>query len=263
MKLWNRLSLRARLSLLYVGLLTLSIGVVGGYSYWNVWRSLIYSTSNRLRAQAKPVIEHWLYSKDYLTPKFKKSPASTQLIDLAQIAKPLARDLTSRNTAALILDKTGKILAIGKHLPEEPVPPPPNSFYFRRALAGQNEIDYKTTLNGDPTLVLLIPLRAHPGSQNILGVAQLSTSLAPINQILLWNGLMLMGVMLITLLIGGGLGLWVTSSNLKGLNYMVGVCQQISNGDFSQRVELPDQHDEVHKLATAFNIMVDRIETLF
>jgi signal transduction histidine kinase len=215
-----------------------------------------------LRAQAKPVIEHWLYTKDYVIPGLKSS-ASPESLQLGKIATPLARDLTSRNTAALILDKTEKVLAVGKHLPEEPIPPPPNPAYTRLALAGQNEINYKMTWNGDPTLVVLIPLRSSPGSKTILGVAQLSTSLAPINRILLWNGLMLLGVMLLTLLIGGGIGLWVTSSNLRGLREVAQTCKQIASGDFTRRVTLPDSRDEVHTLAQAFNLMVERIEAIF
>ncbi|MBW1973069.1 MAG: HAMP domain-containing histidine kinase [Spirochaetes bacterium] len=260
LKIWNKFSLRARLSLLYVGLLTLSICVVGIHSYWNVWHLLFYNTANHLRAQAKPVIEHWLYSK---SDQGKVLPSVSESFSLAKIAKPLAYDLTSRNTVAIILDKNGKILATGKRLPEEPLPPSPNSYYYSRALAGENEVNYQTVVNNEPTLVLLIPLRATPVSRKILGVAQISTSLSPISQILFKHGMMLILVAAITLMAGGGLGFILISSALKNLRKMVNICQDISKGDLSQRVNFSYYHDEIGMLAGAFNNMVARIEAIF
>jgi len=62
MEIWNNLSLRLRLTLLYVGLLVLLLCILSGILYWDTRRFLLDSTATRLRAQAKPVIERWLYS---------------------------------------------------------------------------------------------------------------------------------------------------------------------------------------------------------
>ena len=274
MDIWNNLSLRLRLTLLYVGLLALLLCILSGVLYWDTRRFLLDSTATRLRAQAKPVIERWLYSDGMpspgplpappLSPPEPPAPPSAPApADLSYIADALARDLTSRDTVALILDRDGQVVANGRRLPEEPVPPTPNPTYYSRALAGENEVNYITIASGQHTLVLLIPLRRAPASPEILGVVQLSTPLAPIDQILLRQRLLLGIGIGLTLCAGTIFGLWLTTSALKPLNRMVATCRRIAAGDLRQRVNLPHRHDEIGQLASTFDNMVARIEAAF
>ncbi|MCD6520209.1 MAG: HAMP domain-containing protein [Anaerolineae bacterium] len=258
-QLWNNLPLRIRLTFFYVGLLGLLLGIFGGTLYWDTRHFLFQSTTTRIRAQAKPVIERRLFGAG------GSSSSSPQALEerLQQIAYPLARDLTSRDTVALVLDKTGQVLADGRLLPEEPYPPVPSPQAVSRALAGENEVNYITTIQGERVLVLLIPLRQAPGSPQVIGVVQLSTPLAPIEQILQRQRLLLALSITGTLLVGTILGLWLTTSALTGLTRMVQTCQRIAQGDLSQRVNLPHHRDEVGQLALAFDEMVARIEALF
>ena len=249
---WNRLSLRVRLSLLYAGLLVSSVGIVGGYSYWNVWRLLIGETARHLRARAKPVIEHGLEQISG-----EEDPAA----GLSLIAERLARDLTSRNTTALVLDVRGRILASGRRLPEELEPPPPVEAYYARALSGENEVDYRTEVGGTPVWVMLIPLRLHPGDEEILGVVQLGTALTDIERFLFRHGIMLVGVMCLVLVLGTALGFLFTSSTLRKLRELSSICRHIADGDYGKRVDLPFPKDEIGGLAAAFNRMIDRIES--
>jgi len=269
MKSWNDLSLRLRLTLLYVGLLALLLCVLSGALYWDTHRFLLNSTATRLRAQAKPVIERWLYS-DTSSPPHPPAPPPppapplpSQSTDLSNIAGRLARDLTSRDTVALILDRDGQVIANGKRLPEEPSPPTPDRRYYSRALAGENEVNYITWADGQRTLVLLIPLRRAPASPEVLGVIQLSTPLSPIDQILLWQQVLLGTGICLALFVGTIGGLWLTASALKPLNRMVVTCRRIAAGDLSQRVNLPHRQDEIGQLANAFDNMVSRIEASF
>ncbi|OQX87633.1 hypothetical protein B6D60_03485 [candidate division KSB1 bacterium 4484_87] len=254
MKWIDNLSLRARLSLLYVTLLIFSVSVLGIYSYWNVWQLLVQNKSDHLRARAKPIIEHWLTNSLSDTVADALSPATAAI---------LARDLTSRNTAALILNNEGKILANGKRLPEEPDAPSPDSANVRLALAGENEIRYRTEENGPATLVLLIPIRPQPGSPHVLGVVQLSTSLSDIDQMLFHHGLMLIAVVGVILILGSGLGFWLTGSSLTDLRKLAVSCRQIAKGDFSKRASAKNQRDEIGQLAKSFNQMIDRLEATF
>ncbi len=260
MNRWPNLPLRIRLTLLYVGLLAFLLGLLETALYWDTRRFLIQTTATRLRAQAKPVIEQWLYGDGEAPPL---PPPPTDAAHLTRIAAPLARDLTSRDTAALVLDRDGIPLAEGRLLPEEPAPPPPDPHALRRALDGENEVTYITTADGQRTLVILIPLRAAPGSAEILGVAQISTPLAPVEQLLARQRLFLGLGGAVTLGAGTLLGLWLTSSALSGLARMVETCRRIAQGDLSQRVNLPHHRDEVGMLARAFDEMVSRLEALF
>ncbi len=254
--IWNNLSLRIKLSILYGILLIFSILVLGIYSYWNVSHLLIHDKSSHLRARAKPIIEHWIKNES-----LDKYPTIYRLS--THNVKQLARDLTSRNTIAIVLNKKGKIIANGKLLPEEPDPPIPIQRYIQKALAGEKEINYIMNNRHQSTLVLLIPIRPEPRSNRILGVIQLSTPLTEIKKTLFHHGLMLIGMMIIILFIGSLLSFWLTSSNLKNLCELTKACQQIAKGDFSRHIDLSKNKDEIGQLANSFNSMIEKLKATF
>lgn len=259
MSRWRKSSLRTRLTILYVALLVLLLTGLGALLYWDVKAFLISSTAVRLRAQAKPVIERWLID-------VQAGEAATQF--LLSIAANLARDLTSRDTTALILDHNGAVLANGRLLPEEPLPAPVDSEQVARALAGENEITYSVMVGDQHTMVLLIPLRPQPGHPDIVGVAQLNTPLTAVDQILWREQRLIIFGSVLTILLGMAGSFWLTSSALRPLRRMTDACGRIAAGDFSERVNLPHRHsgqtrDEVVQLASAFNDMITRIEDTF
>ena len=260
---WHRLSLRTRLALLYGVLLAVILCVLGGGLYLDTRRFLLDSTARRIRAQAKPVIEHWLYPGEFMPPLWGQKGKGRGSVNLARIAPFLARDLTSRDTVALVLDSHGKVLAVGKRLPEEPPAPSPVPEYYSRALAGENEVSYTAWVKGHHLLVLYVPLRSTPGGREILGAVQLGVYLAPVDKVLFRQRLVLLLGIGWALLIGCGLVFILTTSSLKDLTRMVATCRAIAGGNLSQRVDLPKGEDEIGELARAFNDMVDRIETSF
>ncbi len=261
-RFWRDLPLRVKLTVLYMGLLVGLITILGLTLYWDTRHFLIASTATRIRAQAKPVIERWLYSPTPGEPTSSTSlRADARRVE--QVAPALARDLTSRDTVALVLDRNGHVLADGHYLPEEPLSPPPDPQKVALALAGENEVTYITSSGESAMLVLLIPLRARPGDPHILGVVQMSTPLEPVEHILERQRLLLTLLGGLILVLGVGLGLWITSNTLRPLNEMIDVCQHIAEGDFSRRVPSSDRRDEIGQLARAFNTMVVRLEQVF
>jgi signal transduction histidine kinase len=71
------------------------------------------------------------------------------------------------------------------------------------------------------------------------------------------------------LLTGGGaiaiavtLGLWITRSIVKPLHRLTQAAEAISDGDFQTRVQI-HQTNELGTLATAFNVMMERMEAAF
>ncbi len=254
MNIWQNLSLRSRLTILYSGLLIVIVVILGITFFIDTKGLLIEITASHIRARAKPIIEHWLYRKHNLPPTSHY---------LKKIADYLARDLTSKNTTALILDSKGRIIANGKRLPEEPSPPKPNAKYYLKALGGENEITYIVSQDSQHTLVVLIPLRQSPTSSNILGIAQLSCPLSPVEHILLSHTLYLSGISIMIICIGSVFIFLLTTSSLKGLVDVINTCKKISKGNLKQRVNLPKTKDEIGKLASAFDHMVERIESIF
>lgn len=267
MKSWPDLPLRLRLTLLYVGLLGVLLLIFSSAFYLDTERFLVESTAARLRAQAYPVIDRLPVSVSKIPPSFfsypRERPARSAEGDLDNVAILLAQSLTWRDTAALILDRDGQVIASGRPWDEDLLVPPPEPAYYTRALSGEEGISYVTTIDGQRMLVLLIPVRYHPRGSGIVGVAQLSTSLAPIEMLLLRQRLLLVlgsGLALIIATIGG---LWLTGSALTPLRRMINTSRRIAAGDLSQRVNLPRRRDEVGQLATAFDEMVARLEDIF
>ncbi len=253
MHTWRNLPLRVRLTLLNVGLWANLLCLLGSLLYWDTHRFLLENTALRLRAQAKPIIAQRLYAQ----------PPAADEQRLHQVAADLARDLTSRDTAALVLDQDGNLLATGQHLAEEPTPLPPDPTYDARALAGENEVTYLVTSQGHQVLVLLIPLRDTPGGDKILGLVQLSTTMTSAERLLSRQKWLIGLGSAAVLLLGTVLGLWLTTSSLQDLTRMVTTCRLIAGGDFSKRVNLPHHDDEVGQLAQAFDEMAARIEATF
>lgn len=263
MKPWSRLSLPLKLTLLYVGLLALILGTLGTVLYLDNQRFLVDNLAARVRAQAKPIIARWLFGRGQPPPLLGRDQGPRGRPRLEDIAAGLARDLTSRDSGALILDRRGRVLARGKVLPEEPEPAPPDPAFYRRALAGENEVSYATHWQGAHVLVVLVPLRPSPQSPRVMGLVQITTPLAPIDDILFRQRLVLLVGIGLALAVGTLLGLLFTSSALKGLTRMVATCQGISAGDYGRRVGLSQRGDVVGRLSQAFDQMAERIQAAF
>lgn len=245
---WRNLSLRTRLTALSVSLLASLLSALGSVLYLNLRKFLLDSTALRVRAQAKPVIERQFASNDQSAVR--------------DLASDLSRALTSRDTTATIFDRQGELLANGRRLPEEPVAASPRPDYLRRALTGEKELAYITPDQHARSHVALIPLRRTPTAE-IVGVAQLTTPLTQVDQILARQRRLIGTGVILTL----GLGLlgewWLTRSALTPLRRVIETIQRMASGDLSQRVQLPHTRDEVGQLAAAFDHMAGNLETAF
>ncbi len=255
--IFTKYSLRTKLILLYTVLLIFSVVLVSYYSYWDIWQLLINNKTIHLRARAKPIIEHWLDGQKLINPDL------TQLKFTPCNAVTLAHDLTSRNAVAVILNPKGKIVANGKRLPEEPVAPLPDIQYFRKAMSGINEISYLDKIHKNQVLVFLIPVRPQPGSGDIIGVIQVSTSLEDIDKIIFSHGSRQVTAVSVIIIFGILLGYWLTGINLKELQKLSEACQEIAKGNFTKRTDVRNREDEVGKLSDSFNLMTDKLEDLF
>lgn len=233
----------------------LTLGIV--YDF-NMRGFLLRTTATRLRAQAKIPID-----RDLGQITVAPDPNQAASIELTSLAERLSRDLTSRDTTAIIYDRDLNQIADGRRLPEETMPPQTNRIKLMETLTGKNEVDYVTTVAGEDTLVILIPLRRGLGGPEILGVAQLSSPLAPVNQILLRQHILLIFGVILTLLAAFIGTYWLTGSALAPLNSMIAKSRRIAAGDLSQRVNLPHRRDEIGQLAASFDNMVERLEATF
>jgi heavy metal sensor kinase len=274
-KVWNNLSLRGtlrvRLTLLYVGLLTVLLVALGTVLYFDTRNFLISSTTLRLQTQAQPGVERLdransPRASSTETPSSGSATArshSTNPPPLSEFASFFAQSQTSADTTAAVFDQDGKLLADGRTLPEQPLSAQGNKAFIARALTGEQGLNYITTVSGQNTLVVLIPLRRPSTDPHVAGVLQLSTRLDLVDEVLSRQRLLIVVGILLTLGLGTLGGLWLTGSALTPLQWMIVTCRRIARGDLSQRVNLPQRSDEIGQLAASFDEMVARLEESF
>ncbi len=271
LKPWNNLSLRLRLSLLYIGLLTVLLVALGSFLYFDTRDFLISSTTFRLRAQAQPGTERLSRGGILVRISPDTSPGGdvpprnpvANPPTLSELAGFFAQSQTSAGTTAAVYDKEGKLLADGRTLPEQPISAPADAALIARAASGEEGIHYITTVSGQDTLVVLIPLRRPGTDTGPTGVLQLSARLDLVDAVLSRQLLLIAIGIVVTLILGTVGGLWLTGSTLAPLQWMVVTCRRIAGGDLSQRVNLPQRRDEIGQLASTFDDMVARLEETF
>ena len=156
-----------------------------------------------------------------------------------------------------IIGPDGAILATAVPYNGLPTAPPTDLNSIRLVLAGQNVPPTNLTNNNEHRLVILQPFTIN---ETTTGVLQLTTSLAAADDLLARLRLVLIVGVLGAVALGALLGVPVTRAALKPLARMTTTSEEIAAGDLSQRTNLRSGRDEIGRLATAFDSMVDQLE---
>jgi signal transduction histidine kinase len=223
---------------------------------------------------------------------FQSSPTVTEM------AVMIVRELTTRDTSAVVLNASGEIVAGGARLapaappdaPDPPAPPwstvdvvrardvpaapprieplrasppAPDGARVAEVIATGVESQYVVAgPDGERQLVLLFPLR-RLGDRAIVGALQVTTSLQPADDLLGRLRLLLLaglgGALALSVLVGVPL----TRAALRPLDRLVSTTERIAAHDLSARSELPHGDDEIGRLAAAYDRMLERLETSF
>lgn len=241
--------LRWRMTLSILALIAGLLLLLGLYEYYGLRAFVLDSVAVRMRAQAKPIIDAALLGR------------AVDEQELRRLANRLATDLTSAETGALVVDRTGQV--IGRHLSTigEPAPPELPRAWYAPALSGEKEQNYLVTgPDGRPTLVALVPI---PPRATPLGVIVLSTPLNEQLALLRRQSLSTALASAVVLVLAALLVFVTVRVHLRPLDRMVSVAQQIAQGNWSARMRLPHGRTEVGLLAQAFDEMVDRLQSAF
>ncbi len=128
------------------------------------------------------------------------------------------------------------------------------------ALSVQGQSVYsERTLNKEPVRIYSVPLR-HDGK--IIGVAQIARPLAEEYAEVRRVTRTLLTLIPLALLIAGGGGAFLTSRALRPVRQITQAAGQIGAGDLSDRLPVSG-HDEMAELARTFNGMLGRLEEAF
>ena len=239
---WSDLSLRVRLTILYVGLLAGLVILFGSLIYFNVRDVFLSSTAQRLATEARGLVER----SQALEPT-----------SLAAASERLASGMARSGVTAVIVDPSGR--PVGDR-PTGPTLVPPDLVEDVRAIERGEAVHYTTAVEGKPTLVVLVPLPQASGSDAGLATIQMSLLMDAIDPPLQRVRQILVAGVLTVLLLALIGGFWLTGASLDPLRRMVATCQRIAAGDFSARIRLPHRDDEIGQLGAAFDQMAERIE---
>ena len=238
------ISLSWRLTALYVAILAVVLTSLGVVLYTQVQDFLIKDTASRLQASARPPGG----------PIQRRGPDTS--FDAMRLAE-MAKNISARDTTVQIIAPDGTILATAIPYSGRPTAPACDQNTIRQVLAGQVLPPTTLTDNNEHRLVVLQPIAIN---ETTTGVLQLTTSLAAADDLLARLRLVLIVGVLGAVAMGALLGVPVTRAALKPLARMTTTSEEIAAGDLTQRTNLLSGRDEIGRLATAFDSMVDQLE---
>ncbi len=252
--------MRWRLTLTYVALLAVLLAGFGAYQYVALRQSLISSRVTSL--QDDMTTARALLAKATATAaRGRALCATTAGVDLIGHAVASTVAATSGHTVAVIVydrSLTDIAQSQGSDLPHLD----PDG--LQRALGGQrSQPEVVPGAAGQDQLVVGFPIRTGVAGGNICGVAQLSTSMAPIETVLNDEVALLTIGSVAALLLALIAGVLLTSRALRPLRRLTATSQQLAAGDLRARSGVESRHDEIGTLARSFDDMAARIEQSF
>ena len=235
-------SLRARLALIYTGLLAVALMVFGGEVYLILGSELMRSFDAGLRADAEHaagVLAHEVDDQGVLS-------APDALIDL----------FASTGGRVLVLDGDGRLLA-DSALPGSPALPITTSDLNQAAEHAKAIRD--STVSGDMLRLTVEPVLLPDGA--LAGYVAWAASTTPMHDLLETVGVALLGGGVVVAGAALVIGLVLARGALAPVAHVTEIARAISlSGDSAARVDTGARRDEVGELTVAFNEMLAVLE---
>lgn len=264
-------SLRLTLTLWYIGILAVILCLFGGILYTNVARNLAQDIDEVLASQADGVADtifaFWEAERAPALSSRNPPSEASLLKTLDQIDDEEFPPLIQRwaleegNVEVVrpvrVIDRRGKALYTSASLTHMQLPVTSNA--FREGLVGQTVYE---TFNLPDHRVRLIT-RPVIESGRILYLTQVAASLRQADVSLGRLRLWLFWLIPVTLVVTSAGGWFLASLALRPIGQIVSQARKIGAGELHRRIDSPQTGDELEKLATTFNEMLERLERAF
>jgi len=239
------MSIRWRLTLLNLTLLAVSLIALAATAYVVLSRTLSMEMDVALQARAQQVVGAARVTEGFFISRVEIPPVD-------EFAEP--------GVYVQVLDTTRReIVTRSKNLGDQYLPVEPAT--LQANLRGQSVFSSIKTSRVDIRVYSTPLMDAH---EQVVGVVQVGRSLADLNSTLRRLGLILAGGVLVVLLIASGLNYLFIQAGLRPLDEMSEMARRIGHAeDLGQRLAYQGPPDEVGRLATTFNEMLDRLERVF
>ncbi len=242
------MSIRLRLTIWYVGLLTIVLCGFGLLLYYLVYTGVMTELDHSLRTQADVRLS-------LMIPETRKLLVSGRVKRLL----PASLDPFSSGTMFIqVADVDGDVTVRSENLGDASLPLTPDIL----TLARNGQPSLRTLQVGDTRVrIYTVPLRAE---NQIIGLFQVAAPLTEIDQVMRQLSSFVAGGILLIVAVAGLIGGLMAAAALRPIDAVTRTALQITRtGDLARRLTPIRRKDEVGRLTATFNEMLDRIETLF
>jgi heavy metal sensor kinase len=235
-----RLSIRARLTLWYALLLAVIVVAVGVFLLLRLRSDLVRGMDESLSTRAAQIALGF------------SGQGGGQFQDVADIS---LAGLPQAESGAQLLDSGGRLLeSSGDAIAERPLVGPEA---LARALAGTTIREtVGTGSDREPFRVLAIRLPG-PGAPSVVVVA---TSLEETNRSIGRLAVLLLAAVPVALAAAAAGGWWLARAALRPVARMTKAASEIGAGTLDERIDVPAAADELQRLASTLNAMLERLQ---
>ena len=239
-------SIRARITIWYTSLLTVTLLIVGGAAFGLLSYSLSHETDNALHSVASALIERDLGGSatrlsSEIDQAFRRFFGFSPWDQYFQM-----RDPSGNRDELRSLPSTRQL--------------PLSRQALANALQGLSSFETVEGLGEHPVRVLTMPVME---SSRVTNIIQVGMSLKSIDETRLRFLLIMAGVLPLGLILAASGGWLVANRALKPVGRMTAAARRIDAEDLSQRVHETGTGDELDNLAKTLNQMLNRLDAAF
>jgi signal transduction histidine kinase len=241
-------SLRLSLTLTYTILLTLTLASFGLVLYFMMRQNVEQEMDRRLRIRAQQVSATIWPQSDSLTA----GDLTAASLDLSPLA-----DLAAQTLYVQVLDRSGEVLATSDNL--EGLSLPVQDAELQKAISDGPTMDNLQLGGAGKVRMLSSPIRAADGQ--IVGVLQVGQSRTAADDTMEALRLRLLMLGLGAVVVAGASGWLVADRGLRPLSLMAGKAKDFADRrNFAGRLQITRRHDEVGKLASTIDRLLETVE---
>jgi heavy metal sensor kinase len=264
-------SIRFKIILLYMVLLTLALTVFSVALYNKLKNDLYRNVDNLLQSRAEGIedsIDTYLEVEKLQIKKSHRKPDAQKKMDItnfAAIARLWVHEESNTpellNIIVQIFDAKGNSIACSKNMPESFAFP---REFFTTALQGRPRFATASVSFADG-VELSVRVLTKPVflEQDIVYVVQVASPLDSIQGALADFKEILFVLLPLAVFITGIIGALLAKITLNPVDRIIKTVQKITAESLKVRIPMPGTRDEIERLAATFNDMLDRLEKAF
>ena len=261
-------SIRFKIVLWHMLILSLALFVFGMVLYQNLHRRISQDTDNILRSRAKGIEQsidtYWEAERLEIVRSDSKTHFTKEdNINFIRIARRWVGEKISDpnliNVIVRIFDAHGNPIASSRSIPAERL----NPHIFMDVKKGADHFEnVYLNVNEKPSLfrTFTTPVMEY---KRLSYIVQVASPLSQLNEVLRNLGFSLLFLLPLTVLLTGLSGVFLVQMTLRPVDQMIETIHQITAENLKLRLKIPGTRDEISSLAKTFNQMITRLDESF